>query len=162
MNHVVVDSPIGPLRLEANERALTRVDLPNRVDERVTGPTNHPVLRAALRELAAYFEGTLQKFETPFELEGTEFQRLAWSALVEIPYATTRSYAEQARAIGRPTATRAVGAANGKNPIPIIVPCHRVLGANGSLTGFGGGVEVKRWLLDHEARHAGLRLPLPL
>ncbi|MEQ8274619.1 MAG: methylated-DNA--[protein]-cysteine S-methyltransferase [Deltaproteobacteria bacterium] len=159
MNHVVVESPIGPLRVEANERAVTRVDLPNRVEEPVTGPTDHPVLRAAVHELRAYFEGALQKFETPFELDGTEFQRLAWNALVEIPYATTRSYAEQARAIGRPTATRAVGAANGKNPIPIIVPCHRVLGANGSLTGFGGGVKVKRWLLDHEARHAGLQLP---
>lgn len=158
MNEVVIDTPIGHLRLVANDRAITRVDLPNRVDAPADADTDHPILRAAIDQLEAYFAGDRQTFDVPIELEGTEFQRLAWHALVDIPYATTRSYAEQARAIGRPSATRAVGAANGKNPIPIIVPCHRVIGGDGSLTGFGGGVETKRWLLDHEARHAGLRM----
>ncbi len=160
MHEVVIDTPIGRVRLAANADALVRLDLPNRVDAPLAPHTDHPVLKETIAQLEAYFAGELQTFDVPIAFEGTEFQRLAWHALVDIPYATTRSYAEQARAIGRPTAARAVGAANGKNPIAIIVPCHRVIGGNGSLTGYGGGVETKRWLLDHEARHAGLRLPL--
>ena len=101
-------------------------------------------------QLVEYLDGRRRAFDVPLNLLGTEFQRAAWNALLEIPYGETRTYGAQAQAIGRPTAVRAIGHANGDNPIPVIVPCHRVIGANGSLTGFGGGVEVKRWLLALE------------
>jgi methylated-DNA-[protein]-cysteine S-methyltransferase len=112
------------------------------------------VLAAAARQLEEYFAGERTAFELPLDLEGTRFQRAAWLALAEIPYGETVSYGEQARRLGRPHAVRAVGAANGRNPVPIVLPCHRVVGSDGSLTGFGGGLDVKRALLDHEA---GLR-----
>ena len=102
-------------------------------------------------QLRAYFAGELLEFELPLRMKGTEFQRLVWKELTNIPFGTTISYAEQARRIGRPGAARAVGAANGRNPISIVVPCHRVIGANGTLTGYGGGLDRKQWLLDHEA-----------
>ena len=117
----------------------------------------HPVLRETARQLTAYFAGDLREFDLPLVMKGTPFQIRAWTALQQIPYGETRSYAEQARVIGAPDAVRAVGAANGRNPIPIVVPCHRVIGSNGKLTGFGGGLPLKRWLLDHESRP---RLPL--
>ncbi len=104
-----------------------------------------------IRQLEEYFAGTRKQFDIPLALRGTPFQLEVWHALQQIPYGETRTYAGIAHAIGRPTATRAVGAANGANPIPIIVPCHRVIGSNGSLTGFGGGIDVKRRLLDLEA-----------
>ncbi|WP_281395691.1 methylated-DNA--[protein]-cysteine S-methyltransferase [Allocatelliglobosispora scoriae] len=107
-------------------------------------------------QLDEYFAGTRRAFDLPLSATGTDFQRRAWTALVEIPYGETRSYAKQAVAIGSPTAFRAVGLANGQNPISIIVPCHRVVGANGALTGYGGGLDAKRWLLAHEANHSGL------
>ena len=103
--------------------------------------------RQAAEQLHAYFAGRRRQFELPLAPQGTEFQRAAWQALAKIPYGETRSYAQQAAGLGRPAATRAVGAANGRNPLPIVLPCHRVIGANGALTGFGGGIEVKRWLL---------------
>jgi methylated-DNA-[protein]-cysteine S-methyltransferase len=109
-------------------------------------------------QLAAYFRGERRSFDLPLAPRGTEFQQLVWHALQRIPCGETRSYSDIAREIGRPAAVRAVGAANGANPIPIVIPCHRVVGSNGSLTGFGGGIETKRWLLAHEARVAGLRL----
>jgi methylated-DNA-[protein]-cysteine S-methyltransferase len=112
-----------------------------------------PVVR---EQLAQYFDGARREFDLPLQLEGTEFQRRAWEALLEIPYGETRSYGEQARRIGLPDAARAVGAANGQNPVSIIVPCHRVIGANGALTGYGGGIERKRWLLAHEAQQRRL------
>jgi len=108
----------------------------------------------ARRQLLEYLAGRRREFDVDFALHGTEFQRDAWLALRRIPYGETRSYGEQADAIGRPSAVRAVGHANGDNPIPIIIPCHRVLGANGQLTGFGGGVDVKRWLLQLERNPA--------
>jgi methylated-DNA-[protein]-cysteine S-methyltransferase len=114
------------------------------------------LLDEAARQLAAYFAGGLTRFDLPLDLAGTEFQLLAWHALASIPYGTTVSYAEQARRLGRPAAVRAVGAANGRNPVPVVLPCHRVLGTNGALTGFGGGLETKRRLLEHE----GALLPL--
>lgn len=104
----------------------------------------------ARRQLLEFLDGKRRTFDLQLAPHGTEFQRSAWEALVEIPFGETRSYGQQARAIGRPTAVRAIGHANGDNPIPVIMPCHRVLGANGSLTGFGGGVDVKRWLLQLE------------
>ena len=104
-------------------------------------------MRETIRQLRLYFAGDLRMFDLPLELIGTEFQKQVWSALVTIPYGETRSYTEIAEQIGAPRAVRAVGAANGRNPIPIIVPCHRVIGASGSLVGFGGGLEWKRLLL---------------
>src|SRR5262249_46745434 len=103
-------------------------------------------------QLTEYFGGGRAEFELPLLPEGTPFQRKVWNALCEIPYGETISYGELARRIGQPTAARAVGLANGSNPLPIVVPCHRVIGADGSLTGFGGGIERKRWLLAHEAK----------
>jgi methylated-DNA-[protein]-cysteine S-methyltransferase len=113
-----------------------------------------PVLRAAAAQLAEYFAGKRRTFDLPLAPHGTPFQLAVWSALRAIPYGETRNYAELARAIGRPTASRAVGAANGKNPLGIIVPCHRVIGASGALTGYAGGLSAKRWLLELEATAA--------
>ena len=151
------DTPIGPLLLAADGEGLAHVGLPHE---------RHPVaagddwvrsarrLAAARRQFDAYFAGTLHDFDLPLRPRGTPFQQAVWQALVAIPYAVTTSYGELARRIRRPRAVRAVGAANGANPLAIIVPCHRVIGSNGSLTGYGGGLPAKRWLLDHERRHA--------
>jgi methylated-DNA-[protein]-cysteine S-methyltransferase len=109
------------------------------------------MLERTAEQLLEYFAGRRTRFELPLDLAGTEFQRLAWMALADIPYGTTRSYAEQALQIGRPTAIRAVGAANGRNPLPIVLPCHRLVASNGALIGFGGGLWRKRALLDLEA-----------
>jgi methylated-DNA-[protein]-cysteine S-methyltransferase len=108
------------------------------------------LLDEARRQLVAYFAGRLKVFDLPLAPNGTEFQRRVWSALTKIPFGATTSYAQLARRVGNEAAVRAVGAANGRNPIPIIVPCHRVIGSNGSLTGFGGGLPRKQWLLRHE------------
>lgn len=153
-------SPVGELTLVADARGLMAVlwedDDPARVrlGSRQVTP-DHPVLVEARLQLDAYFAGTLQRFDVPLHFEGTDFQRQVWTALLAIPFGETRSYADIARAIGRPTATRAVGAANGRNPISIIAPCHRVVGANGTLTGFAGGLPAKRFLLDLEQRARG-------
>jgi methylated-DNA-[protein]-cysteine S-methyltransferase len=144
---VHVDTPIGPLGLVASERGLRRILWPG---EPGAGG-DEEVLAAAAQQLREYFAGTRRTFDLPLELEGTDFQRRAWLGLAEIPYGETRSYGEQARRLGVPRAARAVGAANGANPLPIVLPCHRLIGADGSLTGFGGGLDVKRWLLEHEA-----------
>ena len=114
-------------------------------------------MRAAATQLDEYFAGTRRAFDLPLDLRGTLFQNRTWSALAELPYGTTVSYGEQARRLGVPRAARAVGAANGSNPLPIVLPCHRVIGANGALTGYGGGLDVKRWLLAHEAGAGGSR-----
>ena len=158
ITNLTIDSPLGPLRLDARGDALHALHLPeaaepDRSPHRVPGRGG--VLAETARQLRAYFAGRLQAFELPLAVEGTEFQRAVWHALVAIPYAATCSYGDIARAVGNPTASRAVGAANGRNPIAIIVPCHRVIGANGALTGYGGGMPAKRWLLAHEARVAG-------
>lgn len=158
MAYAVVDSPIGPLTLVATDDALVEVRFPNH-DE--GSPPNvvalagspdsgHPVVAQAAAELAEYFAGERTEFDVPLAPVGTAFQLDAWTALGTIAYGETVSYGEQARRLGAPNKARAVGAANGRNPIPIIVPCHRVIGANGHLTGFGGGVESKAWLLAHE------------
>jgi methylated-DNA-[protein]-cysteine S-methyltransferase len=144
---VVVETPVGPLALTASPRGLARIDWVGR------GGGDRGVLEAAAAQLREYFAGKRTRFDLPLDLQGTEFQRLAWLALADIPYGTTRSYAEQARVIGRPAAVRAVGAANGRNPLPIVLPCHRLVGSNGSLTGFGGGLWRKRALLDLEGGH---------
>ncbi len=148
-------SPVGCLSLVASDRGLVAVlwpdDRPARVplDPAEERP-NHPLLAAAVKQLDAYFAGSLHRFDLPLDPRGTAFQRSVWSALLEIPFGETRSYADVARAIGRPSAVRAVGAANGRNPLSIVAPCHRVVGSHGALTGFAGGLEVKHWLLAHE------------
>lgn len=114
----------------------------------------NPILAEAIRQIQSYFAGERTDFELPLEPEGTSFQKRVWQALRRIPYGQTRSYAEIAREIGSPKGFRAVGAANGRNPLPVIVPCHRVIGADGSLTGFGGGLPVKRILLEMEAQRS--------
>jgi len=147
MWHAYAPSPIGGLLLVANEDGLVRIEWRTAAPG---CPDSGGPLSSTIRQLAEYFAGTRRQFDVPLALRGTPFQLEVWRALQQIPYGETRSYAEVARAIGRPTATRAVGAATGANPIPIIVPCHRVIGSNGSLTGFGSGIDVKRRLLDLE------------
>jgi methylated-DNA-[protein]-cysteine S-methyltransferase len=156
-----VDSPVGPLRLVATGGTLTglRFQQQHREPPREgDGTPDAGPFAEVVAQLEAYFAGTLTEFDLPLELEGTAFQRRVWQALREIPYGQTRSYGQLAAGIGAPGASRAVGLANGRNPISIIVPCHRVIGADGTLTGFGGGLERKRALLDHEQRHLGTRL----
>jgi len=147
-------TPIGGLLLTGDGNALSGIAFQNGRHPAAISEswlrTEEP-FRDAIAQLAAYFAGRLRRFDLALAPEGTPFQREVWSALTEIPYGETVSYSELARRIGRPAATRAVGAANGKNPLPIVVPCHRVIGANGSLTGFGGGISIKRRLLDLEA-----------
>ncbi len=148
------DTPVGPLHLVADDDgALTHLLF----DDERRFPSLAPTVRPdrapfaeVIAQLEEYFAGERRAFDLPLAPHGTAFQRSVWAALRTIPYGETRSYAAQASAIGRPSATRAVGAANGRNPIALIVPCHRVIGADGSLTGYGGGIERKRWLLAHE------------
>ena len=143
-------TPIGQLRLVASLTGLQAVLWPG--SERPDGARegDSSILTETARQLDEYFAGARTAFSLPLELDGTPFQREAWLALADIPYGQTVSYAEQARRLGRPDAVRAVGAANGRNPVPIVLPCHRVIGSDGSLTGFGGGLGVKRALLQHE------------
>ncbi|MEN4929519.1 methylated-DNA--[protein]-cysteine S-methyltransferase [Erwinia billingiae] len=151
----VMPSPVGALTLIASDLGLTAIlwqdDNPNRVrlPDMQENPA-HPVLVETERQLNEYFAGTRTTFTMTLDFVGTEFQKKVWQALVAIPFGETRSYADIAREIGNPKAVRAVGAANGKNPISIIAPCHRVIGSNGKLTGFAGGLEVKAFLLKIE------------
>jgi methylated-DNA-[protein]-cysteine S-methyltransferase len=160
-SYTYVDSPIGRLLLGTDGEALIRIDMdvpsrPPRDLESWRHDAGAGPLPEVARQLEEYFNAGRRTFDLPIRLLGTDFQRRAWKSLTEIPYGETRSYGEQARRIGSPNASRAVGLANGRNPIPIVVPCHRVIGADGSLTGFGGGIERKRWLLTHEGALADL------
>jgi len=157
----LLPSPIGALTLVASDEGLVAILWPDDAPGRVrladaTTRDDHPVLAAAAEQLSEYFAGTRTRFDLPLAPAGTPFQRDVWLALADIPFAETRSYAEIARAIGRPTATRAVGAANGRNPLSIVAPCHRVVGSNGALTGFAGGLAAKRFLLNHERHTSGV------
>lgn len=158
-----IETPIGTLTLVASGAGLRAVLWPDddparvRLGEQVEDAT-HPVLAAAAVQLGEYFRGERTEFDLPLDPVGTEFQHEAWAALRAIPYGETVSYGEQAERMGDRNKARAVGAANGRNPISIIVPCHRVVGSGGSLTGFAGGVDTKRRLLDHERRVAGRSL----
>jgi methylated-DNA-[protein]-cysteine S-methyltransferase len=147
MNATVYESPVGPLRLEARDGSLVALHLNAR-----PGPESldDPVLAAAAEQLRAYFAGTRTSFDLPLDMHGNAFEQRVWAALRAIPYGETASYGEIAAQIGAPGAARAVGVANARNPIAIIVPCHRVIGANGKLVGFGGGLPMKRALLDLE------------
>jgi len=149
-----IDSPVGPLFLAASDAGLHAVEFAQhrhpvpRGDDWRAGA--HPVLDAAARQLGEYFAGTRRDFDLPLAARGTAFQRQVWDGLTRIPYGRTASYVELARMVGKPTASRAVGAANGRNPLSIVVPCHRVIGAGGALTGFGGGLPTKVFLLTLE------------
>jgi methylated-DNA-[protein]-cysteine S-methyltransferase len=152
-------SPVGELTLVATDKGLAAIlwenDDPARVRVKAkVEDRQHPVLCEAERQLKAYFAGKQTKFSLTLDFDGTPFQKKVWNALLAIPFGETRSYADIAKKIGKPSATRAVGAANGRNPISIIAPCHRVIGSNGKLTGFAGGLEAKQLLLSLEAKVA--------
>lgn len=175
IRYIDIESPVGPLSLFAVDRRLCRLEF-GRMEERrpalaawaagrgLSGAFVHapddPLLREAAAQLAAYFRGERVRFELPTAMHGTPFQQAVWAALAAIPYGEVRSYKALAAAIGRPSAVRAVGGANNRNPLPIIVPCHRVVGADGSLIGYAGGLEAKSYLLELERRSAGVARPL--
>ena len=146
------DSPVGRLYIAEEENMVTELVFQpvKNAEEKLT-----PLISRVIDMLKEYFDGKRKDFDLPLKASGTEFQKKAWSALLEIPYGETRTYKQQAQAIGNVKACRAVGAANGKNPISIIVPCHRVIGANNKLVGYGGGMDIKKALLELEARHTG-------
>lgn len=153
----IFSSPVGQLKLVANDNSLRAIlwenDNPNRIRlNTLQEVDNHPFLLKVEQQLTSYFNGSLQKFILELDFVGTEFQQKVWHALTTIPFGQTRSYKEIAIQIGHPKAVRAVGAANGKNPISIIVPCHRVIGSNGKLTGFAGGLDTKAHLLAIESK----------
>lgn len=150
-----IDSPIGKLKLVASDRGLVAILWANENPRRVrlapdADAPRHAILQKTESQLAEYFTGKRQQFDLPLDPRGTPFQRSVWDALRAIPYGETRTYGQLARQLGNPSATRAVGAANGRNPIAIIVPCHRVVGSTGKLTGFAGGLQAKSFLLDLE------------
>ncbi len=155
VSYTTMKSPIGPLLLAGDEDGLRLVHFAFGRRPKSPQPDwveNNAPFREVIRQLGAYFDGKLKDFDLPVVLEGTVFQLLVWRNLQRIPYGETVSYGQLARRIGSPEAARAVGLANGSNPIPIIVPCHRVIGSNGDLTGFGGGLAVKKKLLELESR----------
>ncbi len=154
-----IPSPVGELTLVASDKGLVAIlwenDSPSRVKlGTVAESPDHPVLAAAETQLKEYFAGTRTAFDLPLDFRGTDFQKSVWAELLAIPFGETRSYGEIAMKLGRPKASRAVGAANGRNPISIVAPCHRVIGSTGKLTGFAGGLEAKDYLLKLEGRAA--------
>jgi len=157
-------SPVGPLFLAASEKGLVRLEFEARVmklnNKTIRLRESRQFLAPYLLELNEYFSGDRREFTMPLDLRGTAFQRACWQALLAIPYGETRSYADIARAIGHPQAFRAVGMSNNRNPIAIVVPCHRVIASGGSLCGYGGGLDIKRKLLDLEQAHVQSCLPL--
>jgi methylated-DNA-[protein]-cysteine S-methyltransferase len=157
--YTIFPSPVGALKLVASENGVAAILWENDRADRVrlgamTEQPEHPILAETARQLREYFAGTRTRFDLPLDFRGTDFQKSVWAALLTIPAGETRSYAEIAQQVGRPAACRAVGAANGKNPLSIIAPCHRVIGSDGSLTGFAGGLEGKKYLLELEQRGA--------
>jgi methylated-DNA-[protein]-cysteine S-methyltransferase len=151
-----LETPIGRLTLTARGGLLTGLYMEeHRYAPSLPGPQEHGNrgFAEAIDQIKAYFTGALKRFDLPLSLDGTRFQKQVWAGLLEIPYGETVSYGELAQRVGKPGAARAVGLANGRNPVSIIVPCHRVIGANGSLVGYGGGLDRKVWLLQHEATH---------
>lgn len=158
-----VESPVGPLRLVGDDDALLAIHFlaaGRRSSLPAARRSDHaPVIQSATAQLAEYFARTRREFDVPLAQTGTPFQRSVWAILKTIPYGTTTTYGQVAARIGRPRGSRAVGLANGANPIPIIVPCHRVIGADGTLTGFGGGLAIKRELLRLEGAECGANIP---
>ncbi len=147
MNNQLLQTPIGWLNIVADKSAVIAIEFD--ADPAGSEAPNTISLQCC-KQLEAYFNGDIQDFDVPLKMNGTDFQRQVWQALNNVPYGETCSYADIANRIGNPKAVRAVGAANGKNPIPIIVPCHRVIGSSGKLTGYAGGLDLKVWLLEHE------------
>ena len=149
-----VASPLGPLTVLASDNGVHAIAFENDRTEQVKTnlprTVNHPIINAATEQLAMYFDETLKVFDLPLDLRGTHFQKRVWKLLLEIPFGETRTYGDLARTLGNAGASQAVGAANGKNPVAIVVPCHRVIGASGHLTGYAGGMDKKRFLLTHE------------
>ena len=147
-----MQSPLGALRLRASEQGMTGIyfEAHKNAPPREEAERENPILGLAREQLAAYFAGSLQRFDLPLEPHGTEFQKRIWNALRHIGYGQSMSYGELARAVGSPKAARAVGYANSLNPLSIVVPCHRVIGTSGKLTGYAGGLSSKEWLLRHE------------
>ena len=157
MNYSWVDSPIGPIFLAAEDRVVHEISFSTGHQVRSPRPgwvRDDAALAFARTQLEEYFTGERRSFDLELAMNGTEFQKSVWTALLEIPYGEVRSYGEIARSLGREKAFRAVGAANGANHLPLVVPCHRVVGSDGSLTGFGGGLPTKQWLLDFERQPA--------
>jgi len=157
----MIDSPVGKLKLIASDKGLVAIlwenDSPRRVRlDDLVADGQHPVLMEAERQLGQYFAGKRKAFSIALDLRGTRFQKDVWEALLAIPFGETRSYGQLAKKLGNPRATRAVGAANGRNPVSIIVPCHRVIGSSGKLTGFAGGLETKAHLLSLEEKDGRL------
>ncbi|MCA1221117.1 methylated-DNA--[protein]-cysteine S-methyltransferase [Streptomyces sp. 8L] len=155
--HTLMDSPLGPLTLVATDGALSGVYMVSHrhmPPAETFGARSDRPFAAVVEQLEAYFRGELRDFDLPVHLAGTDFQRRVWSELTRIPYGQTRSYGQLAAALGQPGASRAVGLANGRNPVSIVVPCHRVVGSTGSLTGYGGGLANKQRLLALESGHA--------
>lgn len=150
-----IRSPLGQLLICGDGQFITGLFMPEHggwLGPEASWRRSEAPFVAVRKQLAEYFDGRRQEFDVPLKLAGTPFQQRVWKELVRIPFGTTITYCELARRIGRPTASRAVGRANGRNPISIIIPCHRVVGADGTLTGYAGGIEKKRWLLDFESQ----------
>ena len=182
--YTIMESPIGYLLMTSDGKSITRLFM----EDHEGGPTANadfttkkvharfgslpkpdweenktiPVVREAVQQLNDFFNGKRSEFDLPLDPDGSEFQRAVWKELTRIPFGKTISYGELAKRIGKPDAPRAVGLANGKNPISIIVPCHRVIGSSGKLTGYGGGLDRKEWLLEHEATVSGAKQPVLL
>jgi methylated-DNA-[protein]-cysteine S-methyltransferase len=155
VSYARIDTPVASLTIVAGERGLRAVLFAGDPAPADAVEGRHPLVTATVRQLEEYFAGERREFDLPLDVSGTAFQRRAWLALASIPYGTILSYGEQARRLGAPGAARAVGSANARNPMPIVLPCHRLVGADGSLTGYGGGLDVKRALLAHEAQVVG-------
>ena len=156
--HTILETPLGSLLALGDGDCLTGLYMhgrPHAPPREHWGRHDPGCFDLLSRQLRTYFAGELLRFDLPVRLSGTELQQRVWRELERIPYGETRSYLDVARAVGRPRAARAVGAANGRNPVSIVVPCHRVVGSNGSLTGYASGVDRKRWLLEHESDHRG-------
>lgn len=155
VHHAVAPTPFGDFTVVADDAAITAIHYPGTEPQDSWGElvdlADHPLLQRAATQLAEFLAGERRDFDLPLRPAGTEFQQQAWAALVDIPYGQTRSYGQQAETIGRPTAVRAVGAANGRNPIPVVIPCHRVVGSSGLLTGYAGGTDLKERLLSLES-----------
>ncbi len=165
--HTIFDTPVGKMRAAATDEGICLFDFQYRksidsIVQRITstagdelGDADHPHFKVLKQQMDEYFLGTRKEFSVPLHMLGTPFQLRVWNGLLNIPYGETRSYKEQSVFLGDEKAIRAVAGANGENGIAIIIPCHRVIGSNGSLTGYGGGLQRKKWLLDHERKHSG-------
>ena len=154
MQYAVIDSPMGPLTVASTEKGIASIHFGNSLPAGIVADVS--ANRDTVDQLTEYFEGKRTQFELPLDVEGTPFQKAVWNELQRIPYGETRSYGEIAKAVGRPGAARAVGMANHDNPIAVVIPCHRVVGRDGSLTGYAGGLHLKEQLLSIERRHRTL------